>query len=39
MHVHGWELSAIENMAPWEREVYVALLVDHIEQENRRNDQ
>jgi hypothetical protein len=39
MHAHGWNLDAIENLAPWERDVYVALLIEHIEQDNRRNEQ
>ena len=31
-----WSLTEIENMMPWEREVYVALLTKYIEEENQR---
>jgi hypothetical protein len=34
-HYH-YSLSELENMIPWEREVYVALLVQDIEEENER---
>ena len=30
---HKWSLTEIENMMPWEREVYVGLLIEHIEEE------
>lgn len=33
---HGWGLEDIENMMPWEREVYVGLLLQHIKEENQR---
>ena len=33
---HGWGLEDIENMIPWEREVYVGLLLQHIKEENQR---
>ena len=32
---HKWSLTEIENMIPWEREVYAGLLIEHIEEENR----
>jgi hypothetical protein len=31
---HKWSLTELENMMPWEREVYVGLLIKHIEEEN-----
>ena len=31
---HIYSLTEIENMIPWEREVYVTLLQQHIEEEN-----
>jgi hypothetical protein len=31
MHHHKYSLTEIENMMPWEREVYVTLLLNHIE--------
>jgi hypothetical protein len=30
---HKWSLTEIENMIPWERDVYVELLKQHIEEE------
>ena len=30
---HNWSLTEIENMMPWEREVYVGLLIEHIKEE------
>jgi hypothetical protein len=40
MQHHKYSLSEIENMIPWEREIYVNMLVDFIEQENaKRNSQ
>ena len=33
---HKWSLETLENMLPWEREVYVQQLVDYIEEENEK---
>ena len=33
---HNWSIEEIENMMPWEREVYVMLLKQHIEEENEK---
>jgi len=30
---HNWSLTEIENMMPWEREIYVGLLIKHVEEE------
>jgi hypothetical protein len=30
-------LTEIENMIPWEREIYIALLKQYIEEENLKN--
>ena len=30
---HNWSLTEIENMMPWEREVYIGLLIKHLEDE------
>ena len=30
---HKWSLTELENMMPWEREIYVGLLIEHIEKE------
>lgn len=37
MQNHGYSLTELDNMLPWEREIYVALLVEHIKEENERN--
>ena len=36
MQHHKWQLSEVENMMPWEREIYVILLSQYIEEENER---
>ena len=33
---HNWSLTEIEEMMPWERDVYVTLLNEHIKEENER---
>ena len=34
MQHHKYSLTEINNMIPWEREIYVTLLVNHIKEEN-----
>lgn len=36
MKHHNYSLSEIENMLPWERDVYVTLLINYIKEENER---
>ena len=36
MQHHKYSLTEIENMIPWEREVYVGMLVEWIKEENDR---
>jgi len=36
MQHHKYSLAELENMIPWERDVYVAMLVQYIEEENER---
>jgi hypothetical protein len=36
MQHHNYSLSDIENMIPWERDIYVSMLGDYIEKENER---
>tara|TARA_B110000467_G_C18266621_1_gene449695 strand:- start:329 stop:511 length:183 start_codon:yes stop_codon:yes gene_type:complete len=36
MQHHNYSLTEIENMIPWEREIYVGLLLNWIEEENKR---
>tara|TARA_B100000508_G_scaffold117650_1_gene97407 strand:+ start:400 stop:588 length:189 start_codon:yes stop_codon:yes gene_type:complete len=33
MQFHKWSLSDIENLIPWEREVYVKYLVNYLEKQ------
>jgi len=37
MQHHKYSLTEIENMMPWEREIYVTLLLNHLEEENMKN--
>ena len=30
---HNWSLTELENMLPWEREIYSGLLIKHLEDE------
>ena len=34
MQHHNYSLGDIENMMPWEREVYVQMLIEYIKEEN-----
>jgi hypothetical protein len=35
MHQHNFQLEDLNNMLPWEREIYVTLLTQWIEERNR----
>jgi len=34
MRYHNWSLSDIDNLIPWEREVYVKMITDAVKKEN-----
>jgi|TARA_B100001013_G_C24284855_1_gene314393 hypothetical protein len=36
MQYHKYSLSDLESMLPWEREIYVDLLIQHIRDENEK---
>ena len=36
MQHHKYSLTELDDMMPWEREIYVNLLLQHIEEENER---
>ena len=36
MQHHNYSLTELENMMPWEREIYIGLLMEYIKEENRR---
>ena len=33
---YKWSLTELDNMMPWEREIYVGMLKNHIEEENEK---
>jgi len=37
MQHHKYTLTDLENMLPWEREIYVDMLVQYIKEENEKN--
>ena len=39
MQFHKYSLTEIENMIPWERDIYVGMLQQHIEDENLKEKQ
>ena len=36
---HKYSLTEVENMLPWEKDVYISLLQQHIEEENLKAQQ
>ena len=36
MQHHKYSLTELEAMIPWEREIYVNLLIQYIDEENRK---
>ena len=36
MQHHKYSLTELENMMPWEREIYVDMLITHIKEENEK---
>jgi len=36
---HKYSLTEIENLIPWERDIYVALLQQHLEEEKLKHQQ
>jgi hypothetical protein len=39
MQHHKYTLSDLDNMLPWERGIYISMLVSHIEEENQKMEQ
>jgi hypothetical protein len=39
MQHHKYSLSEIENMMPWERDIYVDMLITWIKEENEKQKQ
>jgi len=38
MQYHKYSLTEIENMIPFEREIYVSLLVQYLEEEKQKHE-
>ena len=38
MQHHNYSLSDIENMMPWEREIYLDMLITFIKEENQKQE-
>ena len=36
MQHHKYSLTELEDMIPWERDIYVTLLIQYLEEENRK---
>jgi len=39
MQHHNYSLSDLNNMIPWEREIYVDMLLEHIKEENKKQEE
>ena len=39
MQHHNYSLTEIDNMIPWEKEIYVTMLIDHLKEEQQRREQ
>ena len=35
MQHHNYSLYDLDNMVPWEREVYIGLLIEHLEEQKK----
>jgi hypothetical protein len=38
MQHHNYSLKELEDMMPWEREVYIGLLIKHLEEEKAEHE-
>ena len=39
MQHHKYSLTELENMMPWEREIYVDMLLNYMQEENKRQEE
>ena len=39
MKNHKYSLSEIDNLIPWEKEVYIDMLIEHLKEEKQRQEQ
>ena len=38
MQHHNYSLTELESMLPWEREIYIGLLLDYLEKEKEKRE-
>ena len=38
MQHHKYSLTELDNMLPWEREIYIKMLIQHLKEEKERQD-
>ena len=39
MQHHNWSLTELEEMMPWEREIYTGLLMNYLKEEKQRQEE
>jgi hypothetical protein len=39
MQHHNYALSDIESMMPWERDIYVQMLIEHLKEEKKKQEE
>ena len=39
MQHHNYSLSDIETLMPWERDIYVDMLIDYIKEQNKKQEE
>ena len=39
MQHHKYSLTELDNMMPWEREIYVDMLIEHMKEEHKRQEE
>jgi len=39
MQHHKYSLTELDNMMPWEREIYVGMLVEHLKEEKKKQEE
>lgn len=36
---HGYSITELENMLPWERDIYIIMLINHLREEREKREQ
>ena len=39
MQHHKYSLTELDNMMPWEREIYVDMLMEYLKEENKKREE